>query len=76
MSAYIYNVLQSTASGKVEIINSSTKKWAVTKFIEDDFIKIGLSIDPLTIVRSIDGRPGSATHIDPYEFMKIDLGEE
>jgi hypothetical protein len=76
MSGYIYNLIQSTASGKVELLNSSTRKYEITRFIDNDYLKVGLSIAPLTVIRSRDGRPNSAVFIDPYEFMQIDLGEE
>lgn len=76
MAGYIYNLIQSTASGKVEFLNTSTKKYVITDYINSQFINKGNSIAPLTIVRTLDGRPNTVTHIDPYEFMQVDLGEE
>jgi hypothetical protein len=76
MAGYIYNLVQSTASGKVELLNCSTKKYVITDFIKREFLEIGWSLDSLTIIRAQDGRPATVTHIDPYDFMQIDLGEE
>jgi hypothetical protein len=76
MAGYIYNLIGTSASGKVEFLNSSTKKYVITDFIRDHFINKGFSIAPLNVVRAQDGRPESVNYIDPYEFMQIDLGEE
>jgi len=75
MSAYIYTLVETVASGKVQQLNASTRKYVITDYVNRSYLDKGLSIASLTIIRSKDGYPGSAVHVDPYEFMKIDLGE-
>lgn len=73
---YIYTLLQSTASGKVEVLNSTTQKWALTKYVEKEFIKTGLPVSALSVARVKDGLPDTMTYIDIYDFMEVDPGEE
>jgi hypothetical protein len=75
VASYIYTLMQATASGKAELINTTSKKWALKAFIREKFLDVGWSIDSLVIYRSKDCIPNSATSVDPYEFMEIDLGE-
>lgn len=75
MAGYIYNLVRTSATGKFELLNTSTKKYVITDYITRTFINEGNSIASLTVIRAQDGRPNTVTHIDPYEFMDIDEGE-
>lgn len=72
---YTYTLLRTTPMGKVEVLNATTQKWSLQKYITKEFIEAGYSIDWLSIVRCKDGMPNTLTYVDPYEFMHIDLGE-
>ncbi len=72
---YIYTILQTLPRGSISLELSTTKKWVAQSYIREHWIKEGLSISPLTIARSKDGSE-QITYVDPYEFMRIDLGEQ
>ena len=76
MSAYIYNLVETCASGQVTLLNSSTKKYVIRDYIKKNWIEQGHSIAWLGVWRAVDGRPSSVKLIDPWEFMEIDLGEQ
>lgn len=73
MSGYIYQVKQGDVQlGQTRI--QTTRKYEATKFLENQLAE-GVSLSEFEVTRSRDGRADSLVHIDPYEFMKIDLGE-
>jgi hypothetical protein len=76
MSGYIYQVKQGDIQlGQEEQIRiQTTRKYEATRFLEKQLME-GLPLADFEVTRSRDGRVDSMTHIDVYEFMKIDLGE-
>jgi len=76
MSGYIYQVKQGDVQlGQEEQTRiQTTRKYQATKFLEKQLAE-GVSLSEFEVTRSRDGRADSLVHIDPYEFMKIDLGE-
>jgi hypothetical protein len=76
MAGYVYLVKQTNHQLDEEQIRLlTTRKYEATKFLESQ-IKAGEPLALFEVSRSRDGRVDSTVIVDPYEFMKIDLGEE
>jgi hypothetical protein len=76
MSGYIYQIKQGDIQlGEEEQTRlQTTRKYEATKFLEAQ-IMAGMPLSTFEVSRSRDGRTDTMVIIDPYEFMKIDLGE-
>lgn len=79
MSTYIYNIFEQDTdcpgcTGERQLLLASTKKWVATGFLKEALAS-GRSLMDYEILRSRDGMGGTAISVDPYEFMKIDVGE-
>jgi hypothetical protein len=76
MSGYIYQVKQGDIQlGQEEQTRiQTTRKYEATRFLERQLME-GLSLSGFEVTRSRDGRVDTLVHIDPYEFMNIDMGE-
>lgn len=76
MAAYIYQVKHVDTQldpGQTRI--QTTRKYEATKFLEKQLTE-GTSLSEFEVSRSRDGRIDTLVHIDVYEFMKVDPGEE
>ncbi len=76
MSGYIYTVkhgdIQLGEDEQVRI--QTTRKYQATRFLESQ-LQAGISMSKFEVTRSRDGRVDTLVFVDPYDFMKIDLGE-
>jgi hypothetical protein len=71
---YIYILFAMSQLDGYEVINASTRKWAITEYLKG-ILEKGESLNNYGIQRIKDANPDTLTDVDIYEFMNIDLGE-